>query len=150
MLRVGDIIRHDQRYRLRCRYSQLFEKCEGVMAARTNRATTGEAFESLRGFDQMVVFEIAFLGHPMLPHVVGNLVTRPGCGHDGLGIQFTDAPGRKDGGVYAVGREEFEEAPDADTSAKLAWRLHGRLVLRRKSMASKSTVRFTAMRVPGG
>ena len=92
-------------------------------------ATTDEAFEGLCGFDQMVVFEIAFLGYPMLPHVVGNLVARPGRGHDGLGIQFTDAPGRKDGGVHAVGREEFEEAPDADASAKLAFgELHGRLV----------------------
>jgi hypothetical protein len=32
--------------------------------------------------------------------------------------------------VYAVGREEFEEAPDADASAKLAFgELHGRLVM---------------------
>src|SRR5262249_37686785 len=81
-------------------------------------------------FDQMVVLEVAFPRHAMLPHVVGNLVTGPGSGHNGLGIQLTDAPGRKDGGLYAVGREEFEEAPDTDASAKLAFsELHGRLVI---------------------
>src|SRR5262249_14891584 len=99
------------------------------MAARADGATPSKAFEGLRRFDQMVVFEIAFLGHSMLPHMVGNLVARPGRGHDGLGIQFTNAPGRKDGGMHAVRREEFEEAPDADASAKLAFgELHGRLV----------------------
>jgi hypothetical protein len=65
----------------------------------------------------------------MLPHVVGNLVAGPGRGHDGLGIQFTDTPGRKDGGVQVVRREELEEAPDADAAAKLAFgELHGWLV----------------------
>src|SRR5262245_36497778 len=99
------------------------------MAARADGATPSEAFEGLRGFDQMVVFELAFLGRPVLPHMVSNLVAGSGRSHDGLRIQLTDAPGREDGGVHAVRREEFEEAPDADASAKFAFgELHGRLV----------------------
>src|SRR5919197_538329 len=109
--------------------AQSGEQRRGMMAARADGATPGEAFQGLRGFDQMVVLEVTFPGHAMLPHVVGNLVAGPGRGHHGLRIQLTDAPGRKDGGLYAVGREEFEEAPDADASAKLAFgELHGRLV----------------------
>ncbi len=66
----------------------------------------------------------------MLPHVVGNFVAGPGRGHHGLGIELTDAPGCKDGGVDAVGREEFEETPDADAATKFAFgELHGRLVM---------------------
>src|SRR5262245_4599266 len=109
--------------------AQLCEECRGVMAARPDRATTSKAFEGLRGFNQMVVFEFGLLGHAMLPHVIGNLVPGLGCGHHGLGIQFTDAPGGKDGGVQAVSSEEFEEAPDAHASAKLAFgELHGQLI----------------------
>src|SRR5690348_11390785 len=99
------------------------------MAACADGAATSEAFEGLRGFDQVVVFEVTLLGHPMLPHVVSNLVTGPDRGHDGLGIQLTDTSGRKDGGMQTMGREEFEEAPDADTATKLAFgELHGWLV----------------------
>ena len=72
---------------------------------------------------------LGFPGHAMLPHVIGNLVPSPSRGHHGLGIQFTDAPGGKDGGVQAVSSEEFEEAPDTDAAAKLAFgELHGRLM----------------------
>src|SRR5262249_52593358 len=107
--------------------AQLSEQRRGMMAARADGATAGEAFQGLRGFDQMVVLEVAFPGHAMLPHVVGNLMAGPGSGHNGLGIQLTDAPRCKDGGLYAVGREEFEEAPDTDASTKLAFgELHGR------------------------
>src|SRR5215831_3906799 len=108
--------------------AQLGEQRRGVMTARADGATPGEAFQGLRGFDQMVVLEIAFPGHAVLPHVVGYLVAGPGRGHNGLGIQLTDTPRCKDGGLYTVGREEFEEAPDTDTSAKLTFgELHGRL-----------------------
>src|SRR5262252_5513896 len=89
--------------------AQLGEQRRGVVAARADGATAGEAFQGLRGFDQMVVLEIAFPGYAMLPHVVGNLVAGPGRCYNGLGIQLTDAPRCKDGGLYAVGREEFEE-----------------------------------------
>src|SRR5215471_14888982 len=110
--------------------AQLGKQRRGMMAARADGATPAEALQGLRGFDQMVVFEITLPGHAMLPHVVGNLVASPGRSHNGLGIQLTDAPGRKDGGLYAVGREEFKEAPDANASAKLAFgELHGRLVM---------------------
>ena len=100
-----------------------------MMAACADGAVPGQALESLGGFDQMVVFEIAVFWHLVLPHVVGNLVSRPGCGQHGLGIQLADAPGRKNRGVYAVAVEQFEEAPDAHASPELAFgELHGGFV----------------------
>jgi hypothetical protein len=98
-------------------------------ASRTDRASTCEALEGLGGFDQMVVFALAIRRNLVLPHVVGDLVPRLGCGYERLGIQFADTPGGKNGRLNAMRVKEFEKSPDPNAATELAFgKLHGGLV----------------------
>ena len=77
----------------------------------------------------MVALELGFLGHLVLPHVVGDLVAALGGGLHRPRIELADAAGREDRGLDVVAVEQLDQPPDADAAAELALgELHRRLV----------------------
>src|SRR5215469_7166490 len=77
----------------------------------------------------MILFERRLLRYPMLPHVIGDLVAALNDRTQRLRVEFADPPRCKDRRLDAVCIEQLDEPPDADTSAKFAFReLHWRLI----------------------
>src|SRR6266849_830332 len=69
------------------------------------------------------------LRHPVLPHVIGNLVAALDNRAQRLRVQFADPPRREDRRLDAVRIEQIDEPPDADPSAEFALcELHWRLI----------------------
>ena len=77
----------------------------------------------------MILFERRLLRHPVLPHVIGDLVAALDDGTQRLRVEFADPPGGKDRRLDAVRIEQLDEPPDADPSAEFALcELHWRLI----------------------
>ena len=105
----------------RVNVTQLCEKRRGMMAAGADRAATGKALEGLGGFDQMVVFEIAFPG-TRCSHM-WSAISCPAlaAATTALGYSSQMRPGVKIVACTSCDVEEFEEAPDPHAAPKLAF-----------------------------
>ena len=99
----------------------------------------------------MIPLQLMLLRHAMFPHVIGDLVAACAGGTQ-RPVQLADAAGREDRRLDAVAVEQLDQPPDADPAAELALRscIGGSFNSRRSSMASKSAVKLTAMRMPFG
>ena len=65
----------------------------------------------------------------VFPHMISDLVPAARHGAERLRIEFADAARREDRRLDAMCIEQFDQPPDADTSAELALgKLHRRLI----------------------
>src|SRR5260370_32176231 len=100
-----------------------------MAAARAGWPAAGDSFERSDDLRQMILFERRLLPHPVLPHVIGNLVPALDNRAQRLRVQFADPPRREDRRLDAVRIEQLDEPPDADPSAEFALcELHWRLI----------------------
>jgi len=77
----------------------------------------------------MILFERQLLWHPVLPHVIGDLVAALDDPAQCFGVELANPAGRKDRRLDAVRIKQLDEPPDTDPSAEFALReLHRRLV----------------------
>jgi hypothetical protein len=89
----------------------------------------GDPFERADSLGQMILFERRLLRHPVLPHVIGDLVAALDDRAQRLRVEFADPPRREDRRFDAVRIEQLDEPPDANPSAEFALReLHWRLI----------------------
>jgi hypothetical protein len=70
----------------------------------------------------MILFERWLLRHPVLPHVIGDLVAALDDGTQRLRVEFADSSRREDRCHDVVRIEQLDEPPDADASAEFALR----------------------------
>src|ERR1700761_5612536 len=90
------------------------------MAARADRLLADRLLDRRDRPAQMVALEVGLLRHPMLPHVIGDLVTALRCGAQRIGVELTDAARREDRRLDVMAVEQLDQAPDADPAAELA------------------------------
>ena len=100
-----------------------------MAAARADRPAAGNPFERGDRLGQMILFERRLFRHPVLPHVIGDLVAALDHRAQRLRVQFADPPGGEDRRLDAVRIEQLDEPPDADPPAEFALcELHRRLI----------------------
>src|SRR5947207_7463461 len=77
----------------------------------------------------MILFERRLPWHPVLPHMIGDLVAALNNRAQRLRVKLANPPRRKDRRLDAVRIEQLDETPDADASAEFSFsELHWRLI----------------------
>src|SRR6516225_1491405 len=124
-----------------------------MATACADRPAPGDPLERGDGFRQMILFQRPLLRHPVLPHVIGDLVAALANRAQRFGVELANPPGCEDRRLETPctsNSSMSRQMPTRPPNSPFASCMGGSLSSRRSNIASKSQVKLMAMRIPSG